>query len=445
MKNNISLLETMQLAKIDKKLASKYIKNFVENKFNLDLLEVKINPSAVSLNSVNWFIVYRNWKQDFFKFHSEEWEEILVWEYYRAWVLEKAWFDVISPKYESSKSWEQFLIYKKIEDPTLYDYMWEIDKELLECKKLKRNKYYQRIEKVCLPIEDRINKILKAEKQLNNKCIEIAKKTLKIVSNDKVENESIWQLFYWRLESDKSIPRIDLFYKNKDIILVNWNKINFEEFKNYNWVINWRKYKQSLKEIIFDAKQLLNPKNSKNWPVITAHGDDHNWNKFFRNNWIIQYFDPAFASENIPALLAFIKTTYHDVFAHPLYLYEPKSIEKYLQIEFKIDLENKQIIVDNNFSLEEHSPFRKELLELKFKTLWKPLINLLKEKNLLIWNEKEFIKKALFCCPFLAVNLINSDRYSPQVSILAMSIAIELWTSSIWEVNEIDNLIDSVL
>jgi len=132
MKKEITLLQISKLAKTDKNLASKYILNFVKKIFNLEIVDVKINSSAVSLNSVNGFIIYRNGKEDFFKFHSEEWEEDSVWEYYRAGVLEKAGFPVISPKYESSKSWEQFLIYEKIEDKTVYDFMWEIDEKFLE-------------------------------------------------------------------------------------------------------------------------------------------------------------------------------------------------------------------------------------------------------------------------------------------------------------------------
>ena len=427
MNKKITLLQISKLAKTDKILASKYILSFVKKIFNLDIVEIKINSSAVSLNSVNWFIVYRNGREDFFKFHSEEWEEDSVWEYYRAGVLEKAGFPVISPKYESSKSWEQFLIYEKIEDKTVYDFMWEIDEKFLE------NWIYD---------DAKVIKILKAEEKINKKCIKIAEKTLKVVNYKEVENESIWQLFYWRLKSEKTIPRIDLFYKNKEVILPNWEKINFEEFKKYKWIINWKKYSQNLEEIITDATKILNPKSREKWPVITAHGDDHNWNKFFINEENIKYFDPAFASKNVPALLAFIKTTFHDVFAHPLYLYEPNKIEKYLKVDFKIDYKNKIITFNNNFSLDKQAPFRKELLKLKFKTLWKPLIDLLKEQNLLEKSAKEFIKKALFCCPFLAVNLINYEKFSSVVSMLAISIAIELWTST--EESEIDKMIDSV-
>jgi len=82
-------------------------------------------------------------------------------------------------------------------------------------------------------------------------------------------------------------------------------------------------------------------------------------------------------------MLAYIKTTFHDVYAHPLYLYEPQNVEKYLELDFKIDKKNKIIIINNNFSLEKKAPFRKELLKIKFKTLWKPLIEILREQNLL--------------------------------------------------------------
>ena len=37
----------------------------------------------------------------------------------------------------------------------------------------------------------------------------------------------------------------------------------------------------------------------------------------------LELFDPAFAGRSIPALLGEVKATFHNIFAHPLWLYTP--------------------------------------------------------------------------------------------------------------------------
>jgi hypothetical protein len=420
------LLSISKLAKITPLLAAQKIQNFATKKFNLKIAKTKINQSAVSLNSVNGFFELENGTEYFFKFHAEENETETVSEYYRAEILEKNGFPVITPIFQSTQPGEQFLIYPKISAPTFFDVLEKMDAKFLTTKKYN---------------EDQKQKILAAEKELCEKCFEIAKKTLHIENSEKINSASIWQLFYRRLTSIDTTPRLDLFYTNKKIQLPNGNSLPFEELAKFKWKINGREYQESITEIIDSAKKILNPKSQKNWSVITAHGDDHNGNKFYFENEKpnLKYFDPAFAGENIPALLAFIKTTFHDVFAHPFWLYDSKKIENKLELNFEITKQT--ISVQHNFELQNVAPIRLEILKIKLEKLWQPLFIELQKLTLQTSEKlmpiektpqmsKGFIKKALFCCPFLVMNLIDPNNFSPKVSLFALSRAVEMGTFS---------------
>lgn len=479
----MNLFEITKQAKINPEKTSVLIKAFVEKKFNVEISELSINSCAVSLNSVNGKIILEEIdgirKKLFFKFHAEEGEENSVDEYYRSGILEKAGYPVITPLYESKIPGEQFLIYEFVDQPTFYDAFGDIDAKFLETGKYD---------------EEKKEALLNAEREFCEISLEIAKKTLHVSDAKTVAEEDEWQLFYKRLVSENiqdsessEKPRVDLFYTDKSVKIPENTKnpgercshttnninrgnkiseINFEEFKHYTWVINGKKYSENLAEIIESAKKIVNPNAQKNWATITAHGDDHNGNKFYFEGETpsLKFFDPAFAGENIPALLAFVKTTFHDTLAHPFYFYEPEKVEEKAEISVEINKANKTVVINHKFNLEESAPFRKELLEIKKEKLWKPLIQEMKsrnffpeisEKNQYTW-EKQFIKKALFCCPFLCLNLIDKNKFSPKTSLFALSRAVELGSSienknpeisekNAPEKNMIDQFLDDIL
>jgi hypothetical protein len=424
-----SLFEISQLAKRNPEEAKTFIQDFIKKHFSLCVLDININDSSVSLNSVNGFFRDSQNNEYFYKFHTEEGEAENVSEYYRAGILEKAGFPVILPLYQSSKTGEQFLVYPKITAPTFFDVLHDID-----TKYIQNGKYD----------EKQLHSILEAEKSICNKCIDIAQKTLRQAHSEKVCSETIWQLFYRRLVSQANTPRLDMYYKGKQIYLSDDKKISFDELSQYHWIINGNQFKQTLQEIIDSAKDLMDPLSSDIWPVVTAHGDDHNGNKFYfsEESPMLRYFDPAFAGDNIPALLAFVKTTYHDCFAHPLWFYNPKEAEKYMNIDFRIS--NGKIIVKHNYDLPSASLIRAELLDIKFTYLWKPLFSLLRKEKMLPKNAKDFVKKALFCCPFLCLNLIDQERFIPKQSIFALSRAVEMGSESYTNGNLIDSYLDEL-
>ena len=111
-------------------------------------------------------------------------------------------------------------------------------------------------------------------------------------------------------------------------------------------------------------------------------------------------FDPAFAGNHIPALLAEVKTTFHNVFAHPLWLYEPGEAAARYHATVRRDGRSLQIEHDWR-----PSEIRLNLLHLKFEQVWTPLLALLQQRGLLPADWRRVVKLALFLCPALVMNL----------------------------------------
>jgi len=435
----MTLFEIQKYAKLNKEQTRKEIISFIKEKFkNTEVEDIKslnINSSAVSVNSVNGFIITEN-KEYFFKFHAEENEKNTVDEYYANAILEEVGFPTLKPLLMSTKANEQFLIYEKIEDPTLYDVCESLDLKFLNFMSNPHEKTCD-INSTEIKNDYSIDKVCELESNFCELMYSVFDKTKKEVSSEVVADEVVWQLFHHRLHGEN--PRVDIFYKDKMVNLPNGDKISYEKLKNLKWEINGVLFQESIDELVQRAKEIVNPNARESWFVCVAHGDDHNGNKFYRvQRDELEYFDPAFAGKNIPITLAPVKTTFHDIFAHPFYFYSDKTILDILELDISID--NDTIKVKHNFDIEKIAPHRVELLKVKFDKLWKPILeNIPKEKRA---EEMEFIKKALFCCPFLCKNLIDENNFFPKSSILALSIAVQMGT---YAKNGDENLIDKLL
>lgn len=400
---NLSTL--ISQAKSNPALAAESIRTRLEQRFTLRIKEVLIRQSAVSLNSVNGSLMTNDNRKYFFKFHSEENEKGLS-EYYRANVLKEVGLPVLEPTFQSTKPGEQVLIYPWIDAPTAYDLWLQDDEGKIE----------------------NVETLLRAERALCDACAETCRKTLTVADAEAVGRESIWMLFSRRLSSDdpNAIPRFTTFYEGKTVALPDGTTIPFSALAEKKWIINGREYKESLGEIVAQAKAMVTPDALPQWPVVTAHGDEHNGNKFLIDGQFV-FFDPAFASTGIPALLAFVKTTFHDTFAHPFWLYEPaKAMPK---LSMSCTITDETIAIDHNWELENVAPERRRLLEMKMECLWKPLITLLRERKLLDSNWQQFVKKALACCPLLVDNLIG-EKYPPELKLLGLGRCVEMGSSS---------------
>lgn len=436
MPNQQTLVEIMKLAKKRPKEAQEAILLFVSQTFkDLQIKKIKINTSAVSLNSVNGFLTTKDDKEYFFKFHTEEGETTTMKdEYYNSDILSESGLPVIKPLFQNTKAGEQFLIYKKIDAPTAFDEFLKLDE-----------KYNQ----------DKANNLLKAEEKLLKTQLKTYINSLEETETEEVKNATLYQLFTKRLISENGTkPRIEDYYQNQKIELPNGETINFEDLKTYKWKINGIEYNQTLEEIIEEAKTILTPPPDQKIPTVIGHGDDHNGNKFFIDDEFV-FFDPAFAGRQ-PALLSFIKATAHNTFLHPFWLYslnkstikkgtdawkEYEQRESELEIDFEV--KNETIEITHNHPFPEKSKIRQDILDLQTQTIWKPLIKEMKEKNILPDNYKDYIQKALFCCPFLVYNLISNGNYNPKSALLNLSKCIETGSTTNQE-NYINKFLNSL-
>lgn len=117
-------------------------------------------------------------------------------------------------------------------------------------------------------------------------------------------------------------------------------------------------------------------------------------------------FDPAFASDRIPALLAPIKATYHNVFAHPLWLYYPTEAD---WPEVKVGPGE----VNVTGAGAQLSPLRRQLLDSLTESVWHPLLRALSDSGTLPADWRLIVRSALAACPLLVTNLISSARPDP--------------------------------
>ncbi|PJF20541.1 MAG: hypothetical protein CUN56_15650, partial [Phototrophicales bacterium] len=183
------------------------------------------------------------------------------------------------------------------------------------------------------------------------------------------------------------------------------------------WVINGQHYSETLDDIIRQAEKLLHPPQES--PSIIGHGDAHNGNVFFQNTTppTMLYFDPAFAGRHHP-LLDLAKPLFHNVFA--MWMYYPQEKRQITPISLRI--EGNIWHVDYTYDL---PPVRHMFLQSKVQYVLKPLLKHLKTLNWLRADWRTYLKAALFCCPFLTMNLADSQRFPPEISLLGLAMSVE--------------------
>ena len=389
---------------------------FLSGLFGLDITAVSIRKDTLSLNSVNGFI--RLARPDtktgaaelFFKFHHEESEEGLA-EYYNSEMLSEAGFPVEKPVYISKEVGKQVLLYPVKTSERMAD----------ACKRLERG-------------GAEFDDVITAQERLDKVVCARYLSSLHAASADCLQEEPILQLFYYRLVDDKNPATATLggrykgFYAGKSFALPGGHDIGFEVLSKLKWRINGVAYRETLEQAFGKALKILSPASAGTYPAVTAHGDAHNGNVWYNKGALssLSLFDPAFAGKHVPALLAEIKPTFHNIFAHPLWLYDSREADAGLDISF--DISDGYIHVTHNWRLPE---LRAEFLRLKRDKLWKPLLQALKAREMLPENWQEYMRAALFCCPTLVMNLranagTSQNSHTPKTSLLGLSISMML-------------------
>ena len=320
--------------------------------------------------------------------------------------MSEAGLAVDLPVKASTKPGRQFLLYRFREDAKLADICLEI--ELGEETRFS------------------VNDIVEAQRELDLAAARVALATLSPPTPASRE-EPIHQLFHHRLVDPDRPERLGgryrQFYAGQRIGIGD-RELEWDGFENLRWVVNGIAYRHSLRELFLESLDILAPASLAKQPAIVSHGNSHN-----ANIWVsrppndarlqLTFFDPAFAGRNIPALLGEIKATFHNIFAHPFWLYTPQLAERTLELSFHLD--GDRIIVEHNWAL---GNLRRQFLDSKLKNYWEPLLAALTRKSAIPENWERIMRAALFCCPTLVMKLLPNAERSVSVSLLGFAIAV---------------------
>jgi hypothetical protein len=384
--------------------AETLLADLLRDLFQIDAYELSINHDQYSLNSLNGFFK-TDGKSYFFKFHQEENEEEMSGEYYRADILARAGLPVDQPVMMSSLPGEQILVYRRRADPRFSDVLRGLDK----CQE-----------------EEAAIRAVDAERRLNEAVLSVYRKTLHAVTPEQVVREPVHRLFHYRLTTapEGTYPggRLASFYVGKDFqfpgVTLSWDILSGSRF-----VINGIEYGDTLSQIFDAAFQRLAPARLADSGGVTAHGDAHNANVWFEvqpDGADLRFFDPAFAGEHVPTLLAEIKPTFHNILAHPYWLYDAALASHTFNAE--ATYEDGCLIADFDWRL---SPVREALLRTKADVMWQPLLVTLKQRGMLPDDWRNVIRLGLFLCPTLVMNLrAGAAGHNPTSSLIGLSISM---------------------
>lgn len=393
-----------ELARGNGAAAAQMLSELLADQFGLSPANLRINVDKYSLNSLNGFFEHDG-EAFFFKFHQEEGEEAMAGEYYRAELLAGQNLPVDLPVHKSTLPGEQILIYRRRDEPRFSDILYALD--IADD-----------------PVKRRV--AVDAERDLSDKLLKVYREALHPVTPEEVAAEPVHRLFHGRLVDPRTHAwpggRLASFYLGKTFRFPGLD-LGWDEFARMRFVINGRTYARSVGELFDAAADRLRPEKLADAGGVVAHGDAHNANVWYvpqGDRAELVFFDPAFAGRNVPTLLAEIKATFHNVFAHPFWLYDPERATE--SFSARAHARDGQLHVETDWAL---TPVRRDLLEVKTANLWRPLLADLKRRGLLPADWRTVLRLALFLCPTLVMNLrAGAQSHTPVSSLIAFAVAV---------------------
>ena len=372
--------------------------------FGLPVAAVAINRDRYSLNSLNGFVTTSDGRAFFFKLHQEEGEADTVGEYYRAEVLRDAGFPVDLPLHTSGEVGRQILLYRRRSDPRFADLCRAVDMG-----------------------EADVSPLIEAQWALDRLIGERYLATLHVTTVAQVEAESIHRLFHARLvdpgRDGELGGRAHRFYVDQEFRFPG-AALYWRNLADKHWRINGVAYRDTLRALFEESRERLQPARLAGHGAVVAHGDAHNanvWAEPADGAPHLVFFDPAFAGLHIPALLAEIKATFHNIFAHPLWLYDAPVADRRFTAEATVVDDVLDIRTDWQLS-----PLRKEFLAAKAALVWQPLLAALQGRGWLPAEWRRIVRCALFCCPTLVMDLRagGSADHTPVTSAVGLGVAM---------------------
>lgn len=398
--------EIRAVARSDVPRAEGMLRDFLEGLFGIEARDLRINLDQYSLNSLNGFFESGQ-GPCFFKFHQEEGEEEMRGEYYRADILLRAGLPVDQPILASTLPGEQILVYRRRSDPRLSDVLRALD---------------------LAPDPGGIARAAAAEAELNDRLLAVARETLHPITPEQSRAEPIHRLLHERLvdPATGAYPggRLAAFYVGKTFALPGLT-VGWEELASARVRLNGLTCRHRIGELFDRAHARLAPERLADAGGITAHGDAHNANVWYERGEDadhLAFFDPAFAGADVPSLLAEIKATFHNIFAHPLWLYDSAEIPARYRVAAR--LEGGVLDIETDWTL---GPVREALLDVKVRRFWKPWLQELGSRRSLPADWEEVMRLALFLCPTLVMNLRagpDAGRHNPHSSALGLMMAV---------------------
>ncbi len=397
----LQVIKDLQLTK--RAEAEQLLLGFMRDTLGLKVTQTRLTPKPTSLNSFNGFVTFEDGSEKFFKTHTEN--NTVIQEYYNAELLARVGYPIIQPTFQSTTTGQQILLYDIIHHEAVFDLCWHIENT-------------QSID---------WQNLATAQNSADVELLKIYRHTL---GQDASPSSPIHQLFYHRLVGG----RMDNFYMEKTLLFPNGEHA-ISDLETKKWVINEQVYENTLYNIIERAIRLLNPIHCDAVSVI-GHGDAHNGNVFFVDENVpsLLYFDPAFAGKHHP-LLDLAKPLFHNVFA--MWMYYPN--EKASQTQVKVEMSDNTVSVDYDYLL--HG-VRKMFFESKIDNVLIPMLKLLKAEGLLRDDWRAFLKSALFCCPYLTMNLADRERFPAKIALLGLTMAIEMGAESSIKLSYLDEMLN---
>lgn len=399
--------EIRAVARSDVPRAEAMLTDFIAGLFGIPVTDLRINQDQYSLNSLNGFFA-SDGQDFFFKFHQEDGEEAMTGEYYRADILARAGLPVDQPVHLSTLSGEQLLVYRRRSDPRFSDVLFDLDRS---------------------PDAQAAERAAAAEAGLNDRILAIARETLVPITPEEAAAEPIHRLFHERLidQPGGRYPggRLAGFYVGKRFLFPGGFEPTWDEIADARPVINGLEHRRSLRDMFDLAHARYAPRATADAGGIVAHGDAHNANVWYERGDQadhLAFFDPAFAGDRVPALLAEVKSTFHNIFAHPFWLYNPELAAQ--AFTASVALDGNRLRIDTDWR---PSPVRESLLAVKARHFWAPWLAHLQSRGMLPEDWEDVIRIGLFLSPTLVMNLNAGEgagRHNPVSSAIGLSVAL---------------------
>ena len=263
----------------------------------------------------------------------------------------------------------------------------------------------------------------------------MAKATLRPITPAHSRAEPIHRLFHQRLvePADGRYPggRLARFYLGRRFDLPSLGTVAWEDIAHLRPVIKSTEHRRSLADCFAAAHRRLAPDRLADAGGIVAHGDAHNANVWYerrRTGGRLTLFDPAFAGDAVPALQAEVKATFHNIFAHPFWLYDPQITAQRHMAQVSID--GPRLRFDTDWT---PNALRRALLGVKRDSFWTPWIGHLAARGLLPPDREDVVRLGMFLSPTLVMNLRadrtaapGTCRHNPVSSAIGLSVALAI-------------------